>query len=960
MKMKISVVVPTHRRPTALNELLESLALQDFDPEEFEVIVASNLEDPESETVVESHRSRLRNLHYFVTGIKGSNRARNKGLENACGEVAYFVDDDCVFTHPFLLKQIYQAHQEDPEVVAMGGGYLTPLHATAVERAFGMICEKWLHRRSLPDQRVYNLVGGNISYKREVLKNNNLWFNPDIEYGGAETELHARIFQAGFKMVFKPEWRLEHRARVTGPDLLRKAFLQGFSSHKRWERGLFIPSQPRAESFFEHHLPWVARWEKAFVRFFQLGQKYASWDKDNRTLTPNMSVSHLARFTGFLLTQKWRFHHRRAWSWLNAYRLLLTAKNKLKAGLPLERHYLLQDRIPLESELERAKRYGFSRVLAPASLWKEPETAEGLRQQICSHGLSPVVLIDGNLPDSALPQLDGFHFRGWDFHLLLGKTSKAQELIIQKLESWKKNWNITLLSKAERSDLKKILGLPAHLRKRVHYVFESTDSLWHPQPSSMKMARFLKRAAHAHGSEGLWVRGASGSWPSNRRVHGNENLWPLVPVRFESGNLTGPPLFSVVIPAYEAGSQLLQVVKHLLDQRTEDFEYEVIVVDDGSQFPSENMLRDFIERNPVPPGRKFKFIYWPRTEAQKSLFRAGKARNLGVTHSQGEYLCFLDSDIIVSQNYLFELKRLFEIYDVIQAKRENLTAASSAAVLGGQDLEKVKEIYPEDDYWETFKKMEDWPSARMFWKYSCTYSFSVRRKHFQEAGWFAPEFFSYGFEDVDLGYRLAKMGLKFYLNPAPVYHLYPEKKEFNFHFDLQERTRTLTLSSRVLYRLRLDPEIFAEFFPSFYQPLRGEIEAQYWKSKALLDEKYWKSRSLVESNYWKLYNFYSFALWKTKNCFLMIRILGLRLNPMNHTWRITKHFWRLKVPLWLLQKHGWRAKWFLLRCSYKIREIIMPPLMKPYHFLNYQWQTRVTPRFKNTSEELPDAPTENI
>ena len=97
--------------------------------------------------------------------------------------------------------------------------------------------------------------------------------------------------------------------------------------------------------------------------------------------------------------------------------------------------------------------------------------------------------------------------------------------------------------------------------------------------------------------------------------------------------------------------------------------------------------------------------------------------------------------------------------------------------------------------------------------------------HFRCAShWFSPEFYSYGFEDVDLGYRCARLGANFFLSQNAVYHLYPSRSQLSYHFDERARTRALTLSSRVFYRHRLDPEIFNEFYPAFFQPVRGELK----------------------------------------------------------------------------------------------------------------------------------------
>jgi hypothetical protein len=154
----------------------------------------------------------------------------------------------------------------------------------------------------------------------------------------------------------------------------------------------------------------------------------------------------------------------------------------------------------------------------------------------------------------------------------------------------------------------------------------------------------------------------------------------------------------------------------------------------------------------------------------------------------------------------------------VQPRRDMLTREASRDACGFRPF-TADEIYPDDPYWEDFKRLDCWAQTPKFWKYTCTYALSMRKSLFLHAGWFSPEFFSYGFEDVDLGYRLAKLGARFHLSQNAVYHLFPDRAELNYHFDADARYRALTLSSRVFYRHRLDPEIFAEFYPAYHQGL---------------------------------------------------------------------------------------------------------------------------------------------
>ncbi|CAD5962250.1 putative glycosyltransferase RT0329 [Planktothrix tepida] len=87
------------------------------------------------------------------------------------------------------------------------------------------------------------------------------------------------------------------------------------------------------------------------------------------------------------------------------------------------------------------------------------------------------------------------------------------------------------------------------------------------------------------------------------------------------------PRVSVIIPTYNCDQYIEQCVKSVLEQTYTN--YEVIVIDDGSQDKTQQILKPFL---PV-----IKYIY-------QNNQGAAKARNHGCKIAQGEFLAFLDGD----------------------------------------------------------------------------------------------------------------------------------------------------------------------------------------------------------------------------------------------------------------------------------------------------------------------------
>jgi hypothetical protein len=85
--------------------------------------------------------------------------------------------------------------------------------------------------------------------------------------------------------------------------------------------------------------------------------------------------------------------------------------------------------------------------------------------------------------------------------------------------------------------------------------------------------------------------------------------------------------FSVVIPTYNRGHLLPRTLESVWRQRFRD--YEIVVVDDGSNDGTHEYLQEF--------GNKVRFI-------RQANMGPGAARNIGVQEARGDYIALLDSD----------------------------------------------------------------------------------------------------------------------------------------------------------------------------------------------------------------------------------------------------------------------------------------------------------------------------
>lgn len=193
------------------------------------------------------------------------------------------------------------------------------------------------------------------------------------------------------------------------------------------------------------------------------------------------------------------------------------------------------------------------------------------------------------------------------------------------------------------------------------------------------------------------------------------------------------PKVSLVIPVFNRAFMLERVIKSIMAQSYENV--EIIFVDDGSSDGSFEIMSRYPEI---------------KTYRQENKGPAA-ARNSGINLAAGEILHFLDSDVIAPKDLV--------------AKHVGYHLKNPKCIVQGQ----VVRILNLDDAFCLPMSFTNY--SRSFF---ATGNVSVRKKYVDLAGGFDEVTFRKGWEDLDLGIRLRKMGLK-------VKRLY--KQGFVWHFE---------------------------------------------------------------------------------------------------------------------------------------------------------------------------------
>ncbi|WP_082127468.1 glycosyltransferase family 2 protein [Calothrix sp. 336/3] len=206
--------------------------------------------------------------------------------------------------------------------------------------------------------------------------------------------------------------------------------------------------------------------------------------------------------------------------------------------------------------------------------------------------------------------------------------------------------------------------------------------------------------------------------------------------------------FSVVIPTY---NRLPILEKCLLALEAQKYQaasvqgYEIVVIDDGSTDGTVEWLATHKE--------KFPHVHVFQQDHQG----AAAARNLGVAKATGDMIIFIDSDLVVTEDFL---QAHTNALLAGQANLGNDKFFTYGAVINTCNFNNpTAEPYKITDF-----------SAAFF----ATGNVAIPKYWLEKAGLFDTGFQLYGWEDLELGVRLKNLGLKLIKCPAAVgYHWHP-------------------------------------------------------------------------------------------------------------------------------------------------------------------------------------------
>lgn len=216
--MRVTVLVPTYRRPDDLARCLSALLCQERTPEQ--IVVVARADDEATHQCLADHVTpRVLNVDVALVDEPGQVAALNRGLEAATGDVIAITDDDAAPRSDWVAR-IAAAFEADPGLGALGGRDWVHEEGRVLDgerdrvgkvQRSGRIIGN--HHLGVGDAREVDLLkGANMSYRRAAI--GDLRFDRRLRGTGAQTHndmaFSMSVKAAGWKLVYDPLVAVDH------------------------------------------------------------------------------------------------------------------------------------------------------------------------------------------------------------------------------------------------------------------------------------------------------------------------------------------------------------------------------------------------------------------------------------------------------------------------------------------------------------------------------------------------------------------------------------------------------------------------------------------------------------------------------------------------------------------------------------------------------------------------------
>lgn len=215
--MKVTVIVPTYRRPQDLSNCLEGLKNQVRLADQ--IIVTVRDIDTQTWTFLETFNPETLQLNVITVTASGVIAALNMALDAADGDIIAITDDDAV-PRPDWLARIETHFLSDEQIGGVGGRDFVYRNNQLKEGSRKVVGQlQWFgrvignHNFGVGEAREVDVLKGvNMSFRRKAIGNKRF----DSRMLGTSSQIHYEIEfclalkKAGWKIIYDPNIEVDH------------------------------------------------------------------------------------------------------------------------------------------------------------------------------------------------------------------------------------------------------------------------------------------------------------------------------------------------------------------------------------------------------------------------------------------------------------------------------------------------------------------------------------------------------------------------------------------------------------------------------------------------------------------------------------------------------------------------------------------------------------------------------
>lgn len=220
--VELSVIIPTLNRQEMLLATLRSI-IETQSGIEFELIIIDQSDVYDKKEFSKSINTRFGDVVHCIyqdVNFKGLPKARNVGLSLAGGTFILFLDDD-IKLHKNLFAEHIKIFREHKDVGGVGGRVIEePDCYTNTTKLGGYVGSNGRCFRNFSSKEsgcIYSVPGGNMSFRREVIRkvggfDENYIGTSELE----ETDYSYRTLREGYKLFYNANAVMVHLISPTG------------------------------------------------------------------------------------------------------------------------------------------------------------------------------------------------------------------------------------------------------------------------------------------------------------------------------------------------------------------------------------------------------------------------------------------------------------------------------------------------------------------------------------------------------------------------------------------------------------------------------------------------------------------------------------------------------------------------------------------------------------------------